>query len=237
MALLCRTLLRLAWPLVGSVLLNVAVAWGISLLLDPFKIDVPSPNRFDWGRQGARVEDGDFFHAHVLSCPGAARLSAGMREAGEFERDHAEDPRTILPRWWTDAHQKFDQAEPFYARAEARGWPLLSMWHGVEYWDHVAGRGRMRSPGGLEVPLPVWLDPEPYSNYDQPRTLPLRIIWRNFAINSLFYACGLWLLMVAPGAIRRRRRLARGLCPACAYPRGASERCSECGAHITPSVY
>jgi hypothetical protein len=61
------------------------------------------------------------------------------------------------------------------------------------------------------------------------RWLPLRPIWPGFAVNTLFYAGILWLLFAAPFALRRRRRIKRGLCPACAYPVGDSEVCTECG--------
>ncbi|MCI0362376.1 MAG: hypothetical protein L0219_00750 [Phycisphaerales bacterium] len=60
-------------------------------------------------------------------------------------------------------------------------------------------------------------------------------IWPGFAINTIFYAAilwGGWLLFAAPGLVRRRRRIKRGLCPACAYPIGASATCTECGKAI-----
>ena len=58
-------------------------------------------------------------------------------------------------------------------------------------------------------------------------------IWPGFAINTVFYAFILWLLFAAPFAVRRRRRIRRGLCPKCAYdlrgtPDGATA-CPECG--------
>jgi hypothetical protein len=59
--------------------------------------------------------------------------------------------------------------------------------------------------------------------------LPFGLLWPGFAINTLFYAAILWLLFAAPFALRRRRRINRGLCPACAYPVGDSEVCTECG--------
>ena len=52
---------------------------------------------------------------------------------------------------------------------------------------------------------------------------------RGFAIDTLFYAVILWLLFAGPFAFRRWRRIKRGLCPACAYPVGASDLCTECG--------
>ena len=59
--------------------------------------------------------------------------------------------------------------------------------------------------------------------------LPLRPIWPGFAVNTLFYAAVLWLLIPGPFVLRRVIRVRRGLCPACAYPRGESDVCSECG--------
>jgi hypothetical protein len=62
--------------------------------------------------------------------------------------------------------------------------------------------------------------------------LPYRPIWPGFAINTVFYTAVLWLLFAAPFALRRRRRIKRGLCPKCAYPVGASEVCTECGKQL-----
>jgi hypothetical protein len=66
------------------------------------------------------------------------------------------------------------------------------------------------------------------------QSYPLRPLWPGFAINTLFYAGILWLLFAAPFALRRRRRIKRGLCPACAYPVGDSEVCTECGQAVKP---
>jgi hypothetical protein len=66
-------------------------------------------------------------------------------------------------------------------------------------------------------------------------TLPYRPLWPGFAINALFYAgilWGGWLMFAAPFALRRRRRIKRGLCPACAYPIGKSDVCTECGKRL-----
>ena len=59
--------------------------------------------------------------------------------------------------------------------------------------------------------------------------VPLLPIWPGFAINTIFYAAILWLLFAAPFKVRRWRRTRLGLCPACAYPVGESETCTECG--------
>jgi len=73
-----------------------------------------------------------------------------------------------------------------------------------------------------------WHRPELSSN----ELFPLLPIWPGFAINTVFYAVVLWLLFAAPFALRRWRRIRRGLCPKCAYDlRGTQTSvCPECGA-------
>ncbi len=59
--------------------------------------------------------------------------------------------------------------------------------------------------------------------------MPLGPIPLGFAVNTLFYAALLWLLIPGPVALRRFLRVRRGLCPKCAYPMGGSSVCTECG--------
>ena len=61
------------------------------------------------------------------------------------------------------------------------------------------------------------------------REYPFLPIWPGFAVNTIFYAAVLWLLIPGPFVLRRFIRVKRGLCSACAYPRGESDVCSECG--------
>jgi hypothetical protein len=85
----------------------------------------------------------------------------------------------------------------------------------------------VRSPDALlfatDITLPDRLGGPSY------RIMGWRPLWPGFAINTLFYAGILWLLFAAPFALRRRRRIKGGLCPACAYPVGESAICTECG--------
>jgi hypothetical protein len=69
------------------------------------------------------------------------------------------------------------------------------------------------------------------------RMLPLRPIWPGFAINTVFYAAVLWMLFAlggTPFALRKWRRIRRGLCPKCGYDLrnrpSDSAACPECGA-------
>ena len=61
------------------------------------------------------------------------------------------------------------------------------------------------------------------------RVLPLRPLWPGSAVNTIFYALVLGLLVYGTLVLRRILRYRRGLCPACAYPMGESPTCTECG--------
>ena len=66
----------------------------------------------------------------------------------------------------------------------------------------------------------------------QWHTLPMKPLWPGFAFNTIFYAAMLWVVFFVPGIVKRRVRRRRGLCPACAYPVGTSDVCTECGAKL-----
>ena len=68
-----------------------------------------------------------------------------------------------------------------------------------------------------------------WASNELPAYWSLRPIWPGFAVNTLFYATVLWLLIPGPFALRRLIRRRRGLCLACAYPMGESPTCTECG--------
>ena len=75
-------------------------------------------------------------------------------------------------------------------------------------------------------------------NVDPGQAFPIRPIWPGFVVNTIFYALVLWgILAVVTGVPQRylrHRRIKRGLCPACAYPIGTSEVCTECGGTVQP---
>jgi hypothetical protein len=70
--------------------------------------------------------------------------------------------------------------------------------------------------------------------------IPLRPLWPGFAINTVFYAAVLWVLFAAPFALRKWRRIRRGLCPKCGYDlrvrASDSAVCPECGTAVSLSL-
>ncbi len=116
--------------------------------------------------------------------------------------------------------------------------PVVDWW--VAYGGPVSGLRAgwpMRSMGAAWVDEPL-LNPshvgavicrrDGATHFD---ILALRPIWPGFAINTLFWAAVLWLVIPGPFALRRLIRRRRGLCPACGYDlrHGEHEACPECG--------
>jgi hypothetical protein len=117
------------------------------------------------------------------------------------------------------------------------GWPTRSLeciglieWQGVgpmtvEEWEYGCA-----APPALRPQTIRSLFFGPYAS-----PLPLRPVWLGFAINTILYAVILLLLFATPIGLRRRLRIARALCPVCAYPIGASATCTECGHPVHPT--
>jgi len=210
--------------LLAGAVVNVAVAWGCAFWVNPtWNLDPASAHIFLPGevRSVLRIDLVVVTHFEA----------AIVRDASFQRRDSSEvTPEQLSPDWAnlgapspelrtadTPERKRLQEARHLLAS----GWPLRALWAeslGVIVIDE-GSRRRLSSQGGyIDIRLPDWPG-------NHRRVLPLRPIWRGFAINTLFYAALLWL----PFVLRRFVRLKRGLCPACAYPRAESDVCSECG--------
>jgi hypothetical protein len=128
-------------------------------------------------------------------------------------------------RWRLHRQQRDATSTLEYLGADVSvGWPFHSL-AGVTF-DRFAFAGQP----GPAPPTHFWM----IGRLGDEWRLPLRPVSAGFAINTLFYAGILWLLFAAPFALRRRGRIKRRLCPACAYPIGSSAVCTECGKPVTP---
>ncbi len=101
----------------------------------------------------------------------------------------------------------------------AAGWPLCCL--------HGAWLGRDQFVSAMAAP--EWLHPTKYI-FDA-RALPLGPIWPGFAVNTIFYAAIMWLVMPGPFVLRRHIRRKRGLFLACGYDlrHADHDACPECG--------
>jgi hypothetical protein len=107
----------------------------------------------------------------------------------------------------------------FEARRYRFGWPLLCL-ERSRWWDND------KYQAFYFHQMTMWRA-QTRNHY-----VPLRPLWPGFAINTIFYAAVFWVLIAAPGAIRRRIRIKRGKCAACGYSlqERVSDKCPECGA-------
>ena len=240
-------LITLGLFLLLGAIINIAVAWGC-VLNDPSS---PSPKHWnevsvsddewrDWrwltftsktafGRARARC--------HFHGKDARVRGGFGYRvPQPALEASVASWSLPTLPCPADDTTAMYDRI------VDMSGWPCLALrssWESKLANPDSVNDWLWRANGKIACPFGIKLSdrPEPGS-FDQasPRILPLRPIWPGFAINTVFYVATLWLLFAAPfrmhRVIRRRLRIKRGVCPACAYPIGNSPVCTECGAAV-----
>ncbi len=198
-----RRLLIVAVFLLAGAVVNVAVAWGCSLFV-PLNYGVRTMGPIE-----IVPVDEPVWHLKVNTQLGALRIDsyAAMNK-------WVVTPERSIPKW-SRAFQPPTKADfdlPFI-REQALGLPLLSL--------HYRDYDSTRYIGAILV--------EPRRS---PSILCVVPIWTGFTANTIFYAAVLWLLICGPFALRRLIRVKRGLCPACAYPRGESDVCSECGKEL-----
>jgi len=220
-----RRLLIAAIFLLAGAVVNVAVAWGCAVFIDP--TGAPSEVGATQGLAGQLW----FIHKHDRGSAvriRALRVSGRLDEVDEIFLIGA----SLVPSW-SNLSARLDQqrasegghTKPFERIADAYGWPILSMWCGFG-WDHLHWPKVLMDPHWCAILVMPRPSPDKWRSL---RALPLRPIWPGFAINTILYATFLWLLIPGPVLLRRFIRVKRGRCPACAYPVGESDVCSECG--------
>jgi len=229
-----RVIQRIVVFLLLGAIVNVAVAWGFALMSNPFRHEV----------------DAVFTATNSELC--VIRMSSGL---GAFAvvcnrgPNHTSDrtytsfyvPDEIafglqndkIPRWAGLRNQRIPMNQSdvvtSYRKVIASGWPSLSLFSDVTF-ENVNRYDRSRYC--VVLPLARTWAKGDFASYQwslNPPALPLCPIRMGFAINTLFYAAILWTMFAVPLALRRRRRVKRRLCPACAYLIGTSSVCTECG--------
>ncbi len=221
-----RRLLIIAIFLLLGAVVNVAVAWGCAVWMDPRLPDARE-------RVGAGQGEG-YWIIWERHTTGALRVVSRWLDEGAgggLSQDFIDEPaRPLVPAWASFASPDHEPASLAYHAcvATARGWPCLSLAGGL----HLEIFPFEPTTPQVDTLWAIALDEDrvddPNKHWDL-RLLPFRPLLGGFALNTLFYAVLLWLLISGPFALRRFLRLRRGLCPKCAYPMGESVVCTECG--------
>ena len=195
----------------GGAIINIAVAWGCVLSLPPM-FEIPMNEVTDSSRVIPQEEVVELLRNHfhdsgIRMRPGEEQLIGGWGE---------EQQRL---GWKTIEASLTDHDLMFLLETRLAGWPSYSF----EGWfdsDNRRIEEDYRRRYGVLL-LPEWAMPQ-QGVRRLIDFLPWHPIWPGFAINTIFYAAIVWMLFAAPFQFRRRRRIKRGLCPACAYPVGAA---------------
>jgi hypothetical protein len=205
----------------GGVIVNIAVAWACAAW---------SPRGHIVGRTERAYSHpgGERWIVSLLSPTfGMTWVSGVPANSIWAPADQGYVGSDFIPKWSRTRQRppraEFDDPDGSWTYEIATGWPARS---GIALVRKTTKLRQFQPISGISV-----LDDgsgEPLSY----RMLPVQPIWRGFAINTVFYAGVLWLVFAAPFAVRRRRRIKRGLCPECAYPVGSSDVCTECGAIV-----
>lgn len=202
--------------LLGAVI-NVAVAWGcarVHAAIDGELIPYQYPEH-------------DNFIFFIDSRVGYEVVMPCERQGSV--RDSQEAFEYVWPVWW--------ESEAVFPHGSglACGWPARSF-SATQHYELVDDGSdtpivNQIVHGGIPLPERQGRN----GAFSIPGVLPFKPIWPGFAINTFFYAAIGWLVLVAPIQLRRQLRSRRGCCPACAYPIGANEVCTECGQCVSSS--
>jgi hypothetical protein len=213
-----RLLLLLLAYAVGGAIINVAVAWGCALRPLPFAssaVEFRSNENLPYWKMN---ESRDRISARLLWMwvDNDISFGSGTRPFTTKRPSWSTFKLKQSPRTGTECMSE-------WCVEDARGWPLLAT-TSLVYSSASTG---LTVANGFQVPYGRKLST--INNLFEFAVASYKPIWPGFAINTIFYAAVLWLLFAAPFALRRRLRARRGQCPACAYPVGSSDVCTECG--------
>jgi hypothetical protein len=218
------------WLACGFIV-NVAVAWSCSLIVDLTSAKVDS---------GRTVSDQIWWivsRKHKWGSASFSSSASSLPETYDYSQiTHV--PRTaesLLPsfadlnhhQWQSRRHDQHSAREIL-----ACGWPCLALWCETRPEGQNNQRVDFKVRSGIVVSLP-------HRNWGcraHPRVLPLNVAWPGFAANTIFYAGISWLLVAAPFASRRAIRRRHNRCLRCNYDlrghHGSNARCPECGTDI-----
>ena len=234
-----RQLVKLALLVLAGAILNITVAWGCVLVsvLGPPPLNVQRYTYQTSSDSGSPQISGPFSGRYGALPQLELAQSFGASGVGlQILRCVSQkyDERGILV-YWIDDHWVNAVDVPDFVSQEYKllwysaGLPCRSMQGGewlIEDFPLIDISPTWHLQTGL------WFRGKRPANavpLQSCKFIPLRPVWPGFAINTIFYATILWVLFAAPFQFRRYRRIKHGQCPACAYPVGSSDVCTECG--------
>jgi hypothetical protein len=231
-----RSVLVILVLLLCGAIVNMAVSWGLALSVDLESL--MSREEFGGPLSGPTYHDWTVY-AHKRSGVSRFRSSWWSVVPGQAPARPPEGDLRSLVFDWADAatpehHSATGHSQ--YALAWQYGWPMPAL-GGLVYCEDSFNGSVAVVYHNCFATMPDALQNQ--YMLDETRLIGWKPIWPGFAINTVFYAAVLWMLFAAPFALRKWRRIRRGLCPKCGYDlRGGgtdSATCPECGAAVVRS--
>ena len=176
--------------LFAGAFVNVAVAWGLALWR-------PWPHTLPYGdyREGLTLEGENFYlwQDSISKAAGVVTIHSQWFSPGPALYDGIAEERAedVLPSWASFAHPsgQHPPSTPVDRIIDARGWPLVSLWPGLEYSGFPAGTAP--NVGAAISVTHGYLSPSqrslPFSYVANLRIIPLKPIWFPSFLNTLFY--------------------------------------------------
>ena len=216
---------------------TVAVAWALAITVDTILYPKQLAYRFSPGAAWT-VQPYSWYGSHTESWTPLDWAARSGQSPAEFDSaattTYAGLPISIeSTRILGDDKLSADSGDPINLIEHARGLPFLALGCATAIeplaQDSIISATRTRNFWGVEY------KPSAAAAWDiELIHLPLRPLFPGFYVDTALFASVWWaLLFWRP--LRRRRRIARGQCPACAYslsglPAG-TDMCPECGTH------
>ncbi len=252
-----RRLSKLVVFLLLGAIVNVAVAWGCALWIDPFNgrheharimldgieriqqvdtVGVALPGQW---RAVPIVDGGQLWWVDGYRRHGAHRFVRGpMSSPLQFSKTRNSG---ILPIWADFDLRAHDLG---YARGfeiiDGRGWPVVCLrsrfkiageysYFGQQ-WSYADSSG-VRKSGLLVADKTVTSLPAGWALAEARRSIPLEPVPVGFVLNTVFYAVVVTTIIYGPNTVRRFTWARRGRCLGCGYDLRGTEHevCPECG--------
>lgn len=216
---------RIANFLLLGAIMNIAVAWGISLL---------HGEAAEYWRPYHNPGDENPLVVFVTRRFGQEIIS-GCERSGTLLGRHPEDVRTYSGgTWWPRESVSRSSSRRSYAIAS--GWPMLSMkaWRATTIMDTGVDALQYDAlyHGGIHINRDVFgRTPKPGSDVMNTVAvlLPMSPIWAGMVGNTVINAAAFAVLLTICDKGRRAWRVRLHRCPTCGYLRGTSPVCTECG--------
>ena len=242
-------LFKLVLFLLLGAIVNVAVAWGCALWIDPFngrheharimldgiewiqQVDTAGVALSGQWRAAAIVDGNQRWWVDCYRRPGAHRLVRGpIVLPGQFSKTRN---LGTLPAW-----ADFDLRAHDLGRSrgfeiiDGRGWPVVCLRSrfkiadGYSYifepWSYTDSPG-VRKSGFLLADKKGTSLPAGWVLAEARRSIPLDPVLGGFVFNTVFYAVVLAMIIYGPSTVRKLTWIGRGWCSRCGYDlRGTS---------------